>query len=305
MNEALRGHGAMLLFSILVAGSFSLGALASPFIAPELVTVLRFAIAAVLLGTLCAIRGDFKTVWFVAIWRYVLLGGVFATYFVLMFAGLKTATPVSAAAVFTLTPILTAFASYILLRQITTTRIAGGLLIGAIGALWVIFRADWAAFRIFEVGTGEIIYFWGCIAHAVYIPLVRLLNRGESAVLFSFGTTLGGTLVLLVWSWSALWSTDYAALPNIVWLTILYVSIFATAVTFVLGQFASLRLPGAKVMAYTYLIPSWVILWEIALGHGAPRGLILGGVLLTIVALVVLLKHEDTGGRDGGLSQAY
>ena len=305
MNDALRGHGAMLLFSILVAGSFSLGALASPFIAPELVTVLRFAIAAVLLGILCAIRGDFKTVWFVAIWRYILLGGVFATYFVLMFAGLKTATPVSAAAVFTLTPILTAFASYILLRQITTKRIAGGLLIGALGALWVIFRADWATFRIFEVGKGEIIYFWGCIAHAVYIPLVRLLNRGESAVLFSFGTTLGGTLVLLAWSWSAIWTTDYAALPNIVWLTILYVSIFATAVTFVLGQFASLRLPGAKVMAYTYLIPSWVILWEIALGHGAPRGLILGGVLLTIVALVVLLKHEDTGGHDGGLSQAY
>lgn len=305
MNDALRGHGAMLLFSILVAGSFSLGALASPFIAPELVTVFRFAIAAVLLGILCAIRGDFKTVWFVAIWRYILLGGVFATYFVLMFVGLKTATPVSAAAVFTLTPILTAFASYILLRQITTKRIAGGLLIGALGALWVIFRADWVAFRIFEVGKGEIIYFWGCIAHAVYIPLVRLLNRGESAVLFSFGTTLGGTLVLLAWSWSAIWTTDYAALPNIVWLTILYVSIFATAVTFVLGQFASLRLPGAKVMAYTYLIPSWVILWEIALGHGAPRGLILGGVLLTIVALVVLLKHEDTGGRDGGLSQAY
>ncbi|WP_293446913.1 DMT family transporter [Planktotalea sp.] len=305
MNDALRGHGAMLLFSILVAGSFSLGALASPFIAPELVTVLRFAIAAVLLGILCAIRGDFKTVWFVAIWRYILLGGVFATYFVLMFAGLKTATPVSAAAVFTLTPILTAFASYILLRQITTKRIAGGLLIGALGALWVIFRADWATFRIFEVGKGEIIYFWGCIAHAVYIPLVRLLNRGESAVLFSFGTTLGGTLVLLAWSWSAIWTTDYAALPNIVWLTILYVSIFATAVTFVLGQFASLRLPGAKVMAYTYLIPSWVILWEIALGHGAPRGFILGGVLLTIVALVVLLKHEDTGGHDGGLSQAY
>lgn len=305
MNDALRGHGAMLLFSILVAGSFSLGALASPFIAPELVTVFRFAIAAVLLGILCAIRGDFKTVWFVAIWRYILLGGVFATYFVLMFAGLKTATPVSAAAVFTLTPILTAFASYILLRQITTKRIAGGLLIGALGALWVIFRADWVAFRIFEVGKGEIIYFWGCIAHAVYIPLVRLLNRGESAVLFSFGTTLGGTLVLLAWSWSAIWTTDYAALPNIVWLTILYVSIFATAVTFVLGQFASLRLPGAKVMAYTYLIPSWVILWEIALGHGVPRGLILGGVLLTIVALVVLLKHEDTGGRDGGLSQAY
>lgn len=304
MNDALRGHGAMLLFSMLVAGSFSLGALASPFIAPELVTVLRFGIAALVLGALCGFRGELRAENVTAVWRYVLLGGVFATYFVLMFAGLKTAPAVSAAAVFTLTPILTALASYVLLRQITTPRIAGGLAIGALGALWVIFRADWSAFMLFEVGKGEIIYFWGCICHAIYIPLVRLLNRGESAILFSFGTTIGGILVLLVWSWSALWSTDYTALPNIVWITILYVSIFATAATFVLGQFASLRLPGAKVMAYTYLIPSWVILWEIALGHGAPRGLILGGVGLTMVALVVLLKHEETGGRDGRLSKA-
>ena len=39
--------------------------------------------------------------------------------------------------------------------------------------------------------------------------------------------------------------------------------------TFVLLQFATLRLPSAKVMAYTYLVPSWVILWELALGRAA------------------------------------
>jgi drug/metabolite transporter (DMT)-like permease len=304
VSDAQRGHAAMLLFSILVAGSFSLGSLAAPSVDPELVTVLRFAIAAGILGTLCALRGELKRGCFTALWRYVLLGAVFATYFVLMFEGLKTAPPVSAAAVFTLTPVITAFASFVILRQITTGRIALALIIGAIGALWVIFRADWQAFLGFRIGTGEMIYFWGCVCHAIYIPLVRLLNRGESALLFSLGTTCGGTLVLLLWSANSLLTTDYAALPSIVWVTIIYVAIFATAATFVLTQFASLRLPGAKVMAYTYLIPSWVILWEIGLGHGAPRGLILVGVVLTVLALVILLKHEETGGRDGRLSNA-
>ncbi len=304
MSDALRGHAAMLLFSMLVAGSFSLGSMAAPHVDPELVTVFRFAIAALILGSICAVRGELKRANVTALWRYVLLGAVFATYFVLMFEGLKTAKPVSAAAVFTLTPVVTAFASFIILRQITTARIAVALLIGAIGALWVIFRADWTAFVAFRIGTGEMIYFWGCVCHAIYIPLVRLLNRGESAMLFSFGTTCGGTLLLLFWSANSLISTDYAALPVIVWLTILYVAIFATATTFVLTQYASLRLPGAKVMAYTYLTPSWVILWEIALGHGAPRGLILGGVALTVLALIALLKHEETGGRDGRLSKA-
>jgi drug/metabolite transporter (DMT)-like permease len=45
------------------------------------------------------------------------LGGLFAVYFVTMFEGLKTAPPVSASAVFTLTPIMSALFGWVLLRQ--------------------------------------------------------------------------------------------------------------------------------------------------------------------------------------------
>ena len=45
-------------------------------------------------------------------------------------------------------------------------------------------------------------------------------------------------------------------------------------------------------MAYTYVTPSWVILWEIALGNSAPTGLVLFGIALTFVALWLLLKDE-------------
>ncbi|MEY8839805.1 EamA family transporter, partial [Cribrihabitans sp. XS_ASV171] len=55
----------------------------------------------------------------------------------------------------------------------------------------------------------------------------------------------------------------------------------------------TLYLPSAKVMAYTYLTPTWVICWEIALGNGAPAGLVLVGIALTVVALLILLKPEE------------
>ena len=60
--------------------------------------------------------------------------------------------------------------------------------------------------------------------------------------------------------------------------------------TFVLLQYATLRLPAAKVMAYTYLVPSWVILWEIALHGDLPLGLVLVGVAMTVLSLWLLLK---------------
>ena len=292
MTDAARGHLAMLLFSALVAGSFSLGSLAANEIAPAALNAARFAIAAILIGVAALATGGIPRTAWRAPWRYLVLGGLFAVYFVLMFEGLKTAPPVSTAAVFTLTPVMAAGFGWLLLRQITTPRMAGALAIGAAGALWVIFRADLGALLAFRVGTGEAIYFWGCVAHAVYTPMVRKLNRGERPVVFTFGMLLAGGLVLTVWGAGDLRATDWTALPGIVWITLIYIAIFASAATFVLLQYATLRLPSAKVMAYTYLTPSWVIVWELALGNPVPPGLVLPGVALTVMALLILLKEE-------------
>ncbi len=292
MSPQARGHLAMLVFSALVAGSFSLGSIIANEIAPAALNAVRFGIAAGVIGLAAWATTGLPRGAAQAPWRYLVLGGLFATYFVLMFYGLQTAPPVSAAAVFTLTPVIAAFAGWALLRQVTTPRMALALVVGAAGALWVIFRADWQAFRAFSIGGGEIIYFWGCVAHAIYTPMVRKLNRGEPAVVFTFGTLVAGCLLLTGFGWRDILATDWANLSGIVWIGLFYLSFFATAVSLVLVQFAALRLPSAKVMAYTYLVQSWVILWEIALGNGIPTGLILGGVGLTIFALVLLLKDE-------------
>jgi drug/metabolite transporter (DMT)-like permease len=280
----------MLAFSALVAGSFSLGALAAPLVDPAALSAVRFLLAGLLVGAAAlATTGLPRSAW-AAPWRYLVLGGLLAAYFVLMFQGLKTAQPVSAAAVFTLTPVMAAGFGWLLLRQRLTGRMALALMIGAAGALWVIFRADLAALLALEIGPGEVTYFWGCVAHALYAPMVRKLNRGEPAVVFTFGMMVAGTIILTLWGWPEIRATDWAALPAIVWVTLAYIAVAASALTFVLLQYATLRLPAAKVMAYTYLVPSWVILWEIALHAAVPPGLVLAGVAMTALSLWLLLK---------------
>lgn len=293
MTEAHRGHLAMLLFSALVAGSFSLGAMAAPSIAPAALNALRFVIAAVILGVVVSVTVKFPPGAFAAPWRYVVLSALFVTYFVLMFEGLKTAEPVSMAAVFTLTPLIAAGFGWLFLRQITTARMALALLVGGIGAVWVIFRADLDALRQFRIGYGEWIFFWGCVAHACYAPVSKKFNRGENPLVFTFGVVVSGAGLLILYGWNDILATPWATLPKIVWVAIFYTSIFASAMTFVLLQYAALRIPSAKVMAYTYLTPAWVTLWEIAMGRSAPPVLVLGGIGLTIVALVMLLKNDS------------
>lgn len=293
VSPQVQGHLAMLAFSALVAGSFSLGSLVANDIAPAALNAVRFAIAAALVGVLLITTQPLGKASFPAPWRYLVLGGLFGFYFVLMFEGLKSAPPVSAAAVFTLVPVMAAVVAWFLLRQHTTARMALALGIGALGAVWVIFRAELSALLAFEIGRGEAIYFFGCISHAVYTPMVRYLNRGENAMVFTFGTLVAGALLVGAYGAPDILATDWFALPGLVWVTIFYVAIFATAITVVLLQFATLRLPSAKVMAYTYLTPSWVIIWEIAFGNGAPRPIVLGGVALTVVALSLLLRDDS------------
>lgn len=302
MSGPMRGHLAMLLFSALVAGSFSLGALMANLISPIAFTALRFLLAGVIIGSLVFATTGLTRQALAAPWRYAVLGTIFASYFILMFEGLKTAPAVSAAAVFTLTPVLSAGFGWLLLRQVTTPRIAAALAIGALGALWVIFRADLAALMRFEIGRGEAVYFVGCVAHAVYTPLVRRLNRGESPLVFTFGMLIAGSIVTTIYGWGAIRATDWAALPGIVWIALAYTTIFASAATFLLLQYATLHLPSSKVMAYTYLTPSWVILWQIALGQPAPPLLVAAGVALTALALILLLKEETPALRGSARS---
>lgn len=286
--QALRGHAAMLLFAALISVSFTLGDLAAPHIEPAALTAARFALAACIIGALAApqMRGEH----FRAPWRFPAVGGLLALYFILMFEALKITDPISTGAVFTLTPFMSALFGYLLMRQITTPMMAVSLALAGAGAVWVIFRADIDAILSLDIGLGEKLFFLGCAGHALYAPLGRMLNRGEPVLVYSFGGILGGLAVTLLYGWRDVAATDWAALPWIAWAAVFYLAVFATATTFFLVQYATLRLPAAKVMAYGYLVPSFVILWEGLLGHGWVAGPVWIGVGLTIAGLFVLLR---------------
>jgi len=292
--EALKGHAAMLVFSASVAGSFSLGSLVANDIAPAALNAARFLITALVLAGLAMVisRRGYRRADFHAPWRYLVLGALFAGYFVLMFEALKTAAPVSMGAVFTLTPLLTAGFAWLLLRQILSGWMALALAIGAVGAVWVIFGGELSALLGLQLGRGEVIFFAGCILHAAFTPLLRRLNRGEPALVITSLVMAAGFCVLLVYGWNDLRATRWAELSPLIWITLFYLALAANALTVVLLQFAGQRLPSSKVMAYTYLTPAWIILWELALGQGVPGAMVLPGFALIVLALVMLLRQD-------------
>ncbi|MEO0822429.1 MAG: DMT family transporter, partial [Pseudomonadota bacterium] len=213
--------------------------------------------------------------------------------FVLMFEALRLTDAVSVAAIFTLIPLMSAGFGWLLLGQRTSPGALLALVIGGAGAVWVVFRADPAAILAFDLGPGEWLFVLGCASHALYTPVLRKLSRGEPALVFAFGVLLGGFATTLLWGGRTAVAADWGAVPGFVWGTILYLGLVATAVTFLLMRYATLRLPAGKVMAYGYLVPAFVIVWEgLVAGEwvAAPVWL---GVGATLAALLVLLHEVD------------
>lgn len=286
-------HLAMLLFAALIAGSFTTGALAVPHLAPVPLNAIRFVMASLLMGAFAFGLARQRFVLPKAPWRFGIMGALMAIYFVTMFIALTMTLPVATSAVYTLVPLMTAVTAFVLVGQKSGPLVLSSLVIAGLGAIWVIFRGDLQALLAFDVGRGELVYFVGCLAYAFYTPLLRRFARGETSLVLSFWTLTATALWITAYGIPEILSVDWLSLPAIVWWVILYLAVGPTAVCFFLIQFASHHLPAAKVIAYGYLVPAFVILFEGVAGHGWVSLSILGGALVTALALLVLARVPD------------
>ena len=292
-RERLLAHLSMLAFSALIAGSFTTGALAVPHIHPIPLNAVRFLLAAALMGVAAFVLARHRFSFPPAPWRFGIMGALMAVYFVTMFIALTMTQPVATSAVYTLVPMMTAVTAYFLVGQRSGGAIIVSLILAGLGAVWVIFHGDLEAILSFDIGRGELIYFIGCFAYAFYTPLLRRFSRGEPSLVQSFWTLSATAVWIAVSGIPDIVSTDWLNLPPTVWWVVLYLAVGPTALCFFLIQFASLRLPASKVIAYGYLTPAFVILFEALAGHGWPSLSIVAGAMVTVLGLIVLAAVRD------------
>ena len=289
-------HGVMFFYAALISTSFPVGAVITPYLDPAVLTFLRFALAAGIFAVVILLRGEWVWPRPEAFLRYGLISLSITVFFVTMFEALRTTAPLSGGALFTLVPLMTAGFAFLLLGESSGRRQLALLVLGAAGALWVLFQGDLRQLLTIKLGPGERIFFVGCLAFSIYSPAIKRLHRGESVMLLSFWTIVMGAVILGFYAWSDLVAISWSHVPAKVWLGIAYLAVFTTCITFSLIKFASLKLAPQKVMAYTYLTPSFVALWEGLRGQGWPDPSVAGGILLTFLTMVLLQITADPHG---------
>lgn len=279
----------MLLFVALVSSSFSVGMRISPFLDPIALTFVRFVLAATVFAGVCVL-GGVKLKWPIGrkLLRYTWLAFLLVIYFTTMFEALRRSSAFSIGVVFTFAPLFTAVVSRVLLKQ----RLSGAqwiaLLLAGFGSLWVVSGAQLHQLLALNFGPGERIFLVGTVAYASYAPSVRLLHDGETLLSLTFWTTFFGAAMLGIYGYSALQNAAWSSLDAGVWQGIAHLVVACTVITFYLIQFASLHLPSAKVMAYVYLTPVCVAVYEALLGAAWPEASVWAGVALILAAMAAL-----------------
>jgi len=288
VREKRHSHLLMLVATGLVATSFPVAAAITNGMDSLVLTFLRFVLAAVLFAPIVAWRYSIVIPSIRDLARYGILSACLVGFFWGMFTALRFTSTLNTATIFALTPVITAAISTVLLKEKLNKASQIALPIGAIGAVWVIFRGDPIALLSLNIGLGDGIFFAGTVALGFYGPLVKYLHRSEPMPQMTFWTLVTGGLWLLVLSAPRLSEVVWSAVPLSVYGGIAYLAVFTTLVTFFLFQWSATVIGPTKVMSYTYLNPALVIVIGVVLGQEIPPLEIYPGLILTLVATLVL-----------------
>ncbi len=284
-------HCLMLIASIIVSSSFTVGEAITHGLEPSVLLLVRYVVAVVCLAPVLVMNHGFSLPSARQLRGYSLISASTVGFFWCMFESLRYTNALNTSVIFTLVPGISGIYSAVFLKERLGRGRLWALFIGMIGALWVIFRGDLNRLLGLDVNHGDLLFLAGCFIMAAYTPLVKRMHQQESMVVMTFWVLATGTVWLLLLSFSGLGEVDWQEVEMKVWLGIVYLAVFSTIITFYLTHISTLYLGPTRVMAYSYFYPAFVLVINWGLGKGLPPAIILPGVAVVTLATVVLQRE--------------
>lgn len=300
-SDQIKVHVLLLISTTIVSTSFIVAELITRSLDPIVLTFVRFVLAALILLPPVGLRHGLR-IEMRAFLRYASISGCLVIFFWSMFFSLRYTTSLNVSVIFTLVPSISALFAAFINRERITVRLILALIIGLIGAIWVIFRGDLMLLAALAWNRGDLIFFGGCLAMALYTPLVRLVHRSEPLEIMTFWVLVSGCLWMLPVTLYRLNSIALLDTAAATWLWIVYLALFSTVVSFYITQYGTRHIGPTRTIAYSYLYPLLVMVLNFLLGHGWPPLLVMPGIALTLAAMLLLVKSSHLNGYrlDGG-----
>ena len=292
-------YGALVLQTCLSAGTYLLAKRALVEIPPLPLGLLRFAGASVCLAGLLAWllprgarlppKGERKKLWALAFVAVPLNQGFFLV-------GLSLSTAAHAALLYSLTPVFVLLLAQALLREVPGVRSAIGTALALAGTLFVLLQrgVDLSGGPL----VGDLLLIGAVLAWAVYTTGGRPLVARHGPLPTTAWSLIGGTLLFLPIGLIALAApqarAQVAHASSAAWIGVLYLSVVASVVSYLLWYWALAWLPAAKVAVFTNLQPlATAVLAHFTLGEQISTSFV-AGALVVMTGVVLAQANRPT-----------
>jgi len=288
MKKTLADNLILLLWVSLMASSFVVSEQLIPFANPVASTGLRFILATLMM--LALVKGaPFKLLTRKILLHYSLISVCLVLFFLGLFEALKTTTALKTSVIYTLLPLFSVILAYLTLKVVTPPKLIIAFIIGSFGAIWVLIAFTQQAFSIEQWQLGDSIFLGACCFLAMHVILIKKWTSDVPPTLGAFYIMLLGSILLLPFLLLFGDLSNVAWQQKEFWQTLLYLTVFTTMATFMLQQYLLKKVGPNRLLAFTYLIPTLVII---------PQGIeniytlhnVLPGILMTVLALYFISK---------------
>ena len=300
-REQRMGHLSMLAASVMwgMMAPISKAAMNSDAVSAMLVADVRIFGAAALFWILSFFtkgekildKWDYVRLFFAGLFAILLSQGVYVT-------GVSMTSPVDASIITTTLPIVTMIFAAIFIKEPITGMKAGGVLLGACGALLLVFgnRLIPGASEAVQTArtsnlTGDLLCFLAQCSYAVYLVIFRDLIRKYSPItlmkwMFTFSSVVMipvSARSLALTGWDSISLTEYAELA--------YVLVFGTFLCYLIVPVGQKFLRPTLVAMYNYVQP--VVATVVAIIWGMDTFNILKIIAVVLIFAGVLLVNRS------------
>ena len=212
----------------------------------------------------------------------------------LFFEGLNLTTPINAAIIMTINPVLVIIMSALILFEKINIRKGIGIALGLIGASTLILNGGDVSGNI-NFMLGNMFVFINAASYGLYLVLVKPLMQKYHPITVMFYVFGFGLLYVLPFGYTELLDVDWVSFPTIIIWEVLFVVVCTTVIAYLLNSSALKLLNPSTVSIYIYLQPVLATLFAIFRGSDSLDEMkIIAAVIIFVGVYLVSVRSVKT-----------
>ncbi|MCH3881212.1 MULTISPECIES: DMT family transporter [Tenacibaculum] len=232
-------------------------------------------------------------------YKHILLASFFGVGINMLtfFKGLSLTTPISAAAIMVMSPIMVLLFASILLKEKLIPKKIIGVIIGFIGALLLIIYGNASDVNGENIILGNFLVFVNAASYGFYLVLAKKLIEKYNPVVFVKWLYLFGLIWVIPFGLNELTEVQWNIMPNSIYLKAGFVVLFTTCITYLFNLFGLSKLKPTTVSVFIYLQPVIASIYALSVGSDTLNTVKIAATLLIFLGVYLVTKQVQNSAK--------